>query len=238
MVASQDAIDEGDQGYTDHSELKNVPDKLPGVAKAVNAQILAGGYTEGKRRVEIFSVISFIILSSVVLFFLCKNFKAIEVRTIIVAAVAGAVTADFFSGLVHWGADTWGSVDIPILGKAFIRPFREHHVDPTAITRHDVIETNGDNCMLTLPALSFITYKYVALDQDAIEASYGMNCFCFPWLSLSPLLTRSTSGLTLTSVCHCGYKNFRIGTLSYRESITVFTTFPLMRRTSVLQLVG
>ena len=35
---------------------------------------------------EIFSVISFIILSSVVLFFLCKNFKAIEVRTIIVAA--------------------------------------------------------------------------------------------------------------------------------------------------------
>lgn len=58
MAASQDAIDEGDQGYTDHSEVKNVPDKLPGVGKAVNAQILAGGYTEG-----LYNYIDFVWLS-------------------------------------------------------------------------------------------------------------------------------------------------------------------------------
>ena len=64
------------------------------------------------------------------------------------ATFMGWLVADFSSGFVHWLGDTFGTEEMPVLGSAFIKPFREHHVDPKGITRHDFIETNGNNCIV------------------------------------------------------------------------------------------
>lgn len=65
----------------------------------------------------------------------------------------GSVLADVGSGFVHWFWDTWGKSTWPVVGPLFVRPFREHHIDPTDITRHDFIETNGLSAFGMLPFL-------------------------------------------------------------------------------------
>ncbi len=76
-----------------------------------------------------------------------------EIQYIPLAALCGWLLADLFSGLVHWALDSYGSVRTPVLGPAFIRPFREHHADPQGMTRHDFFEVNGASCLGCLPLL-------------------------------------------------------------------------------------
>lgn len=49
--------------------------------------------------------------------FILIRLRIENLSSMVVAAFCGIVTADFGSGLVHWAADTWGSVELPILGK-------------------------------------------------------------------------------------------------------------------------
>lgn len=46
------------------------------------------------------------------------------------ALAGGIAAADLGSGLVHWGADTWGRDDLPVIGQRLLVPFRVHHVNP------------------------------------------------------------------------------------------------------------
>lgn len=77
---------------------------------------------------------------------------------LILYALFAYVTADFASGFVHFLADNFGNPDTPIFGKLFVFAFREHHVDPLAITRHSFVETNGANSLVSLPGLIYIYY--------------------------------------------------------------------------------
>jgi plasmanylethanolamine desaturase len=77
---------------------------------------------------------------------------------LILYAVFAYLTADFVSGLAHFLGDNFGNPETPFFGKLFIYAFREHHVDPKAITRHSYIETNGANCLVSLPPLIYLHY--------------------------------------------------------------------------------
>lgn len=76
-----------------------------------------------------------------------------DVTLALAAAMLGYVAADFVSGLIHWAFDRMGTEDTPILGHAFIHPFRYHHVDPQDMMNGDFISTNGKNSIGCVPIL-------------------------------------------------------------------------------------
>jgi hypothetical protein len=66
--------------------------------------------------------------------------------------VLGVVSADFASGTLHWLCDRFFCAETPFLGRALIRPFREHHVDPGDIARHGLLELHGNSCIPVIAA--------------------------------------------------------------------------------------
>lgn len=83
------------------------------------------------------------------------------------AVAAGVIASDLLSGLVHFACDRFGSARTPVLGRVFIGPFREHHVNPRAITRHGFCERNGNSALGLLPCLAL---AHAALPEGPLGA--------------------------------------------------------------------
>ena len=125
-------------------------------------------YPYAHRCLEVFSIAAFLLTVIGMIWInvtLAVGLKTTVVTLIITGSVALAyLVADFISGLVHFLCDNLGDENTPIVGQSFIKPFREHHDNPTEMVNHDFIETNG-NTFLTCFIGLFITF-WIVLGQE------------------------------------------------------------------------
>ena len=100
-----------------------------------------------------------------------------EAALLLLAAGAGYALADVASGLTHWFCDTFFREDTPGIGPVLISPFREHHRDPAAMTRHGFLELTGNSCLGVSPLLGIAAGWPVSPILDSGLVAFGLALF-------------------------------------------------------------
>jgi ubiquitin-conjugating enzyme E2 variant len=114
-------------------------------------------YPRSHRVLELASVAVFAVFATAfsvrVGFALSHRFGWLTLPAVLASALAAYAASDLLSGLVHFLFDNFGSPTTPVIGQKFVKPFREHHVDPMAMTHGDFVAVNADNFFACLPVL-------------------------------------------------------------------------------------
>jgi ubiquitin-conjugating enzyme E2 variant len=79
-----------------------------------------------------------------------------DLVTLVAAVLLGFLAADLATGSVHWLCDTFFAEDTPIIGPSVIESFREHHVDPLAMTRRAFLRVSNSNIVATTVLLTIL----------------------------------------------------------------------------------
>lgn len=151
-------------------------------------------YTKSQRFLEYISLGLFSVLVSWSLWRLAAHAEGQFLGILLITLPAGWLASDLLSGILHWALDTLGSVKTPIIGRSFIRPFREHHIDPEAMTQHDFVETHGSSCFAALPVLAVAavmdldTYGSYLLQGFLVALALGALATnqCHKWAHMEP----------------------------------------------------
>jgi len=133
-----------------------------------NAASLAAGYTRLQHALNVIALAAFAGLAVWVgVHVLDRPFGPWHT---LLGVLAGWVFTDFACGMIHWAGDTWGHTRIPVIGRMLVRNFREHHVDPAAITRHTMVQVLGEQALFAAPLIGLLPL-YDPADDDAYGAA-------------------------------------------------------------------
>lgn len=145
---------------------------LPAIVRH-DAATLAAGYSPSQRRWNRAGLAAF---GALAVWIGEHTFtRPIGAVPLVLGVLAGWVLTDFLCGLLHWAGDTWGRTNLPLLGRVFVRSFREHHVDPQAITRHGFVQMLGEQAIVAAPLIALLRlFDPTADDEIGTTALVGL----------------------------------------------------------------
>lgn len=116
--------------------------------------------------------------------------SVITMMTMLSGLLAGYLASDLLSGFVHWFCDTFFEEDTPFIGRIVIRPFREHHREPSRITEFGMLEQDGTSSFVLIPLL---------LAVIRFDTSFSSNLLA---ILLHGVLIGLSAGMLLTNLFH------------------------------------